>query len=125
MLANVVSYEEDVRSVFGKVSLGEADAGIVYSSDVVADKKNTVRTIAIPDMLNTLATYPIAPLNDSRNSALSKQFIDFVMSKEGQGALRTIRLIIAKEVKHSPCATGVVAHDCAVQSRHAREDINR
>lgn len=87
VLANVVSYEEDVRAVFGKISLGEADAGIVYSSDVVADKKNTVRTIAIPDELNMLATYPIAPLNDSRNAALAKQFIDYVLSKDGQAIL--------------------------------------
>jgi molybdate transport system substrate-binding protein len=86
VLSNVVSYEEDVRAVFGKVSLGEADAGVVYSSDAVADK-NTVRTLAIPDGLNTLATYPIAPLNDSPNAALAKAFIDFVMGTEGQAIL--------------------------------------
>lgn len=87
VLSNVVSYEEDVRAVFGKVALGEADAGIVYSSDVVADKKNTVHTIVIPDDLNTFAAYPIAPLNDSKNAALAKAFITFVMSKDGQAIL--------------------------------------
>jgi molybdate transport system substrate-binding protein len=96
VLSNVVSFEEDVRAVFGKVSLGEADAGIVYSSDVVADKKNTVRTIDIPDDLNTLATYPIAPLNDSRNAALAKSFVDFVMSKEGQATLAKYGFIMGK-----------------------------
>ncbi len=87
VLANVVSYEEDVRAVFSKVALGEADAGIVYTSDVVAGKDNAVRTIAIPDDLNTLAAYPIAALNDSENAALAKQFIDFVLDKEGQAIL--------------------------------------
>lgn len=87
VLSNVVSFEEDVRAVFSKVALGEADAGIVYSSDVVADKKNTVRTLTIPDDLNTLATYPIAPLNDSQNAALAQQFVNYVLSKDGQAIL--------------------------------------
>jgi molybdate transport system substrate-binding protein len=96
VLSNVVSYEEDVRAVFGKVSLGEADAGIVYSSDVAADKKNTLRTIAIPDNLNTLAAYPIAPLNDSRNAALAQAFVDFVMSIDGQATLAKYGFITRK-----------------------------
>jgi molybdate transport system substrate-binding protein len=97
VLANVVSYEEDVRAVFSKVALGEADAGVVYSSDVVAGKPNTIRAIAIPDDLNTLASYPIAPLNDSKNAALSKQFIDFVMSKDGQAILTQYGFVQVKQ----------------------------
>lgn len=97
VLSNVVSYEEDVRAVFNKVALGEADAGIVYSSDVVADKKNKVLTLAIPDDLNMFAAYPIAPLNDSKNPALAKQFIDFVMSKEGQAILTKYGFIAVKQ----------------------------
>jgi molybdate transport system substrate-binding protein len=85
-----------VRAVFGKVSLGEADAGIVYSSDVVADKKNTVCTITIPDDLNTLATYPIAPLNDSKNALLAQAFVDFVLSKDGQATLAKYGFITRK-----------------------------
>lgn len=96
VLANVVSYEEDVRAVFSKVALGEADAGIVYTSDVVAGKDNAVRTIAIPDDLNTLAAYPIAALNDSENAALAKQFIDFVLDKEGQAILARYGFIPVK-----------------------------
>ncbi len=88
VLANVVSYEEDVRTVFSKVSLGEADAAIVYSSDVVADKRNTVRTIVIPDDLNTVAVYPIAPLRDSANSPLAKKFMNYVLSAPGQMVLK-------------------------------------
>ncbi len=87
VLSNVVSYETDVRSVFAKVSLGEADAGIVYSSDVVADKQNTVTRIEIPDPLNTLAVYPIAALKDSPQLELAQQFVAFVRSEAGQNIL--------------------------------------
>lgn len=96
VLANVVSYEEDVRAVLGKVALGEADAGVVYSSDVAAGKKSSVRTMDIPDDLNTTAAYPIAPLNDSKNAELAKQFIDFVMSKDGQAILAKYGFIPVK-----------------------------
>ena len=95
VLANVVSYEQDVRAVFAKVSLGEADAGIVYSSDVIADKKNSVIRIDIPDDLNTLATYPIAPLKDSPNYALAQAFTQYVLSAEGQKVLSKYGFITA------------------------------
>ncbi|NJM42156.1 MAG: molybdate ABC transporter substrate-binding protein, partial [Anaerolineae bacterium] len=92
VLANVVSYEADVRAVFSKVALGEADAGIVYSSDVLADKANEVATpvdtIDIPNDLNTIASYPIAPLKDSPNLPLATAFVDYVLSPDGQTVLR-------------------------------------
>lgn len=88
VLANVVSYEADVRAVFSKVALGEADAGIVYSSDVLADKAKDVGTIDIPNDLNTVASYPIAPLKDSPNLPLATAFVDYVLSPEGQTVLR-------------------------------------
>ena len=67
VLSNVVSYETNVRSVLTKVALGEADAGIVYASDVPADNTQVVM-LAIPDALNVLATYPIAVVADSAAS---------------------------------------------------------
>lgn len=87
VLSNVVSYEEDVRAVFAKVSLGEADAGIVYASDIVADRAKTVGVLEIPAALNTIAAYPIAPLTDSPNPALARAFVDFVLSPDGQATL--------------------------------------
>ncbi|MCL5998541.1 MAG: molybdate ABC transporter substrate-binding protein [Chloroflexi bacterium] len=96
VLANVVSYEEDVRTVFGKVALGEADAGIVYTSDVIADKTNNVRTVTIPDSLNTIATYPIAPLADSSNPALAQRFVEYVLSRQGQQVLTRYGFIPVK-----------------------------
>lgn len=87
VMANVVSYEENVRVVLAKVSLGEADAGIVYTSDVAANATGAVAQIEIPDKLNTVASYPIAPLNDSPNLALAQQFMDYVLSPTGQQVL--------------------------------------
>lgn len=87
VLANVVSYEEDVRAVFNKVQLGEADAGIVYTSDVVADKAKDVGTIDIPNDLNTIATYPITALKDSPNLSLAQAFTRYVLSPAAQQVL--------------------------------------
>jgi molybdate transport system substrate-binding protein len=85
--ANVVSYEEDVRAVFAKVALGEADAGIVYSSDAQTDRAAQVGTLEIPDALNTIAGYPIAVLEDSPNRAAADAFVAFVLSPAGQAIL--------------------------------------
>lgn len=87
VLANVVSYEESVRTVLAKVTLGEADAGIVYRSDVANAAGAQVQQIAIPDPLNTIASYPIAPLQDSPQAALAQRLIDYLLSSEGQQIL--------------------------------------
>jgi len=86
VLANVVSYEENVRAVYSKVALGEADAGIVYTSDIPKDEAR-VGSLEIPDELNVLATYPIAPLQDSPNPELAASFVEFVISPAGQAIL--------------------------------------
>lgn len=87
VLANVVSYEDNVRSVLTKVALGEGDAGIVYTSDIVGDPAKDVVSLEIPDALNTIATYPIAPVVDSARAELARAFIDYVLSAEGQAIL--------------------------------------
>jgi molybdate transport system substrate-binding protein len=86
VLSNVVSYEDNVRLVLTKVALGEGDAGIVYTTDAALDA-DTIQQLAIPDELNTIASYPIAPINDSANPALAQAFIDFVLGAEGQAIL--------------------------------------
>ena len=83
---NVVSEEEDARAVLTKVQLGEADAGIVYVSDVTADVAGDVRLIEIPDAVNVLASYPIAPVADG-NETLATAFIAYVLSPRGQATL--------------------------------------
>lgn len=87
LLDNVVSYEQTVKAVLTKVLLGEADAGIVYTSDVTPDVADQVRQIAIPDALNTIATYPIAVVSDAAQPALAQMYIDYVLSPAGQGTL--------------------------------------
>lgn len=95
VLANVVSYEVNVRGVLTKIVLGEADAGIVYMSDVKS-APGEVTTIAIPDPLNTIARYPIAPLVDSTHPGWAKQFVDYVLSSDGQQVLTKYGFIPAQ-----------------------------
>ena len=85
VLGNVVSYEENVRSVLNKVALGEADAGIVYASDLVGVEG--VERLDIPDALNVSAAYPIAALNDSGQGDAAAAFVAFVLGAEGQAIL--------------------------------------
>jgi molybdate transport system substrate-binding protein len=85
--ANLVSEEDNVRQVAAKVALGEADAGVVYTSDVTPDIADQVIQIAIPDAYNVIASYPIAPIADAPNPAGAVAFVDHVMSGEGQAIL--------------------------------------
>ena len=85
VLANVVSYEANARGVLNKVALGEADAGIVYASDLVG--ADGVGHLAIPDALNVVAEYPIAPLNDSTRPDVAAAFVEWVLGEAGQGVL--------------------------------------
>ncbi len=87
VLANVVSYEDNVKAVLAKVALGEADAGIVYTSDLSGDNAANVATIEIPDALNVIATYPIASVTDSENVDLATVFVTYVLSSDGQAIL--------------------------------------
>ena len=86
VLKNVVSYEENVRAVLSKVTLGEADAGIVYTTDA-ATVQDKIGTIPIPDKLNTIASYPIAVTKHARNPDLARKFVDYVLSPAGQQVL--------------------------------------
>jgi len=87
-LANVVSNEEDVKGVVQKVLLGEADAGIVYRTDVTPDISARVREISIPDGVNAIATYPIAVIDGSRHGPVAETFVRFVTGP-GQATLGT------------------------------------
>lgn len=71
------SEETDVKAVLTKVALGEADAGIVYVTDVKA-AGSQVKGIDIPDALNVIADYPIVVLKDSQNIALARAFIGYL-----------------------------------------------
>lgn len=87
VLKNVVSYEDNVRFVLAKVALGEADAGIVYTSDINGDNGKKVGQVDIPDNLNVIASYPISAISDSSLPGLANAFVEFVLSKSGQTTL--------------------------------------
>ena len=80
------SLETDVRSVVGKIELGEADAGIVYVTDVRAAGAK-VSGVDIPTADNVVANYPIATVKGSANTAAAGAFIAFVTSSQGQAKL--------------------------------------
>ena len=79
------SLELQVTAVLTKVALGEADAGVVYVSDVVTSGK--VDGVTIPDDQNVIADYPIATLVTARNVGSARRFVDFALSQEGQAIL--------------------------------------
>jgi molybdate transport system substrate-binding protein len=85
--ANVVSNESDVKGVVQKVLLGEADAGIVYRTDVTPDVASRVRQIDIPPSLNVMADYPIAVVDGSPHPDLAAAFVRYVLGP-GQEVLR-------------------------------------
>lgn len=87
VLDNVVSREANVRASANRVALGEADATFVYFSDVTPDISDRVDIVEIPEDLNVLATYPIATLEESQNPDLAREWVDLVISEEGQGVL--------------------------------------
>lgn len=77
------SQEVDVRAVLNKVALGEADAGIVYVTDV-RSAGSRVAGVDIAEQHQVIARYPVVALKESRNPRLSERFIDFLLSSSGQ-----------------------------------------
>ena len=87
VINNVVSREANVRASANRVALGEADATFVYITDVTLDIEDQVEVIEIPKDLNVIATYPIATLKEANNPELAQQWVDLVLSDEGQRLL--------------------------------------
>lgn len=79
--ANVVSREDNVRSVLTKIELGEGDAGIVYSTDARASGK--VGTLRIPGA-NVVTKYAAVPVRASKHLAEARVFVDFLSSPAAQ-----------------------------------------
>jgi molybdate transport system substrate-binding protein len=84
-IANVVSNEDDVKGVVQKVALGEADAGIVYRTDVTASVAEDLDAIDVSDDVNVVAVYPIAALAGASEHA--RGFVEYVLGP-GQDTLR-------------------------------------
>ncbi|MEU9916581.1 molybdate ABC transporter substrate-binding protein [Streptomyces sp. NPDC051001] len=81
-----VSYEQDVKSALTKVELNEADAAVVYRTDVKA-AGDKVEGVDFPESADAINDYPIALLEDAPNAAAAKAFIELVQSAEGQKVL--------------------------------------
>jgi molybdate transport system substrate-binding protein len=86
VLAQVVSRELNVRQVLAKVTLSEADAGVVYRTDAMT-AGDKVEVVAIPADVNVIAEYPIAALKGAPQPKLAQAFVDLVLSAEGQKRL--------------------------------------
>jgi len=76
-----------VKSIVAKVTSGEADAGIVYVTDVLA-AGDAATGVMIPDEVNVVAEYPIAPIAGSKNPDLARRFIEFLTSDAGTRILQ-------------------------------------
>ncbi len=96
VLSNVVSYEENVKAVLSKIVLGEADAGIVYTTDIAKSPGQRVDTIEIPETLNVIAAYPIAVVRDAPLREQADQFVHYILSDEGQRILARFGFLPAK-----------------------------
>lgn len=75
------------KDTLSKVALGEADAAVVYVTDVHAARRD-VEGVKIPTKQNVLAEYPIAVVASAENPAAAKAFVKFVLSTAGQATLR-------------------------------------
>ncbi|GHH26989.1 molybdate ABC transporter substrate-binding protein [Streptomyces rubradiris] len=81
-----VSYEQDVKSALNKVELDEADAAVVYKTDVKA-AKGKVQGVEFPESAGAVNDYPITVLKNGRNAEAAQAFIALVRSADGQKVL--------------------------------------
>lgn len=83
--ANVVSREDNVKAVVGKIELGEGDAGIVYATDTAASGK--VATVDVPDGANVPVTYAGVVVRASQQQAAARAFLDWLSGDGGRAIL--------------------------------------
>ena len=86
MSVTPVSLEQNVRGVVTKVTAGEADAGIVYVTDVLA-AGDAADMVELPEDINVLAEYPIATVKESANPEVGEAFIEFLTGSDGQAIM--------------------------------------
>jgi molybdenum ABC transporter molybdate-binding protein len=84
VMSNVVSFETNVKQVLQKVALGEAEAGLVYPTDVTPEFLNKVTIIDIPKEYNVVATNYISVPNKAPNKELAEEIMRMMLSDKGQ-----------------------------------------
>jgi molybdate transport system substrate-binding protein len=87
VLKNVVSQETDVKSVVAKVALGEADAGFVYRTDALADRRD-LRQLALPARARPKIAYELAVVKATKHLQAANAFVSRVLSARGREMLR-------------------------------------
>lgn len=96
VLKNIVSQESDVKGVVGKVALGEADAGFVYTTDAKA-AATRLRAISLPARARPNVRYEIAVVKASRNRAAAQAFVRKVLGPTGRGVLSSSGFVLPKK----------------------------
>ena len=84
--ANVVSKEDDVRSVVSKIEIGEGDAAIVYATD--ATSSADVAAITIPEPANVLAHYGGVVIKASASAVAAAAFLEWLAGPDGHAILK-------------------------------------
>lgn len=88
--ADAITRGQNVKATLAAVAEGDADAGIVYVTDITGD---SVEAVAIPTADNAIATYPIGVITASTNQATAEAFLAYVLSDEGQVVLEAAGLL--------------------------------
>ena len=87
VLDRVVSEEDDVKGVVGKVALGEADAGFVYATDARSADED-IRALELPAAAQVEVRYPVAIVADAEPRGAAERFVERLFSDEGRRVLR-------------------------------------
>ncbi len=98
VLAKIVSRELNVKQVLAKVSLGEAEAGIVYRTDALL-AQDRVGILDIPDEFNVLAEYTLATLTKAKHPTLARDWVELIRSRAGQSVFARFGFLPPSETK--------------------------
>ena len=90
---NIVSNEDDVKGVVGKITLGEGDAGFVYATDAAA-AGDDLTVIELPEGSQPPIEYQIAVVTSSENKQAAQEFVDLVLSDQGREQLEAAGFIV-------------------------------